>query len=101
MRPRLRSLAALLGLALIVSTAPAADYGLKQGTADLKSAGPMAFGPAGILFIGDPVGAAIFAINTNDQTGSANTPVKVDKVDNRIAGQLGPTPADRSIPARV
>ena len=39
MRTVLRNLAALLALALTVSTAPAADYGLKQGTADLKSAG--------------------------------------------------------------
>jgi len=94
MRAQLRTLAALLGLALIVSTAPAADYGLKQGTADLKSAGPLAFGPPGILLIGDPVAAAIFAIDTNDQTGSASGAVKVDKVDERIAGLLGTTATD-------
>jgi len=97
MRLRLRNLAALLGLALIVSTAPAADYGLKQGTADLKSAGPLAFGPEGILFAGDHMGAAIFAIDTNDKTAAGTTPVKMDKADDRIAGMLGTTGADITI----
>jgi hypothetical protein len=98
MRTQLRSLAALLGLALIVSSAPAADYGLKQGTADLKSAGPIAFGPAGIVFIGDHMGAAIFAIDTNDATPpSGNAPVKLDKADDRIAGLLGTTATDITI----
>src|SRR5439155_16434764 len=91
MRPRLWNLAALLGLALIVSTAPAADYGLKQGTADLKSAGPLAFGPDGILFAGDHMGAAVFAIDTNDKTPAGTMPVKMDKADDRIAGLLGTT----------
>ena len=31
------------------------------------SAGPLAFGPEGVLFIGDPQGAAIFAIDTGDR----------------------------------
>src|SRR5436190_12699612 len=97
MRPRLWNLAALLGLALIVSTAPAADYGLKQGTADLKSAGPLAFGPDGILFAGDHMGAAIFAIDTNDKAPPATTPVKMDKADDRIAGLLGTTAGDITI----
>jgi len=98
MRPRLSYLAALLGLALVVSTAPAADYGLKQGTADLKSAGPLAFGPEGILFAGDHMGAAVFAIDTNDKTPAATTtPVKMDKADDRIAGLLGTTGSDITI----
>src|SRR5207237_8405172 len=86
MRIALWTLAALLGLALTASTAPAADYGLKQGTADLKSAGPLAFGPAGIMFVGDHVGAAVFAIDTNDATPAGSGPVKMAKADDRIAG---------------
>ena len=34
-----------------------ADYGLHSGTVDLRSAGPIAFGPDGILFLADNVGA--------------------------------------------
>jgi hypothetical protein len=89
--------AALLGLALSAATAAAApvlastaaDFGLKQGTADLKSAGPLAFGPNGILLVGDPQGAAVFAIDTNDRTRQGNGPVQMAKVDERIAGLLG------------
>ena len=42
---------------------------LKKGTPDLKSAGPLAFGPDGILFVGDTKGAALFAIDTGDERG--------------------------------
>ena len=42
------ALVAVLATAL---TAQAAD--LTKGTPDLKSAGPLAFGPSGLLFIGD------------------------------------------------
>ncbi len=68
-----RSLLALtLGL-LACSPAYAADiYGLTPGTPDLKSAGPMSFGPDGILFIGDPMGASVFAIQTGEKKGSAS-----------------------------
>lgn len=51
----------------------AADiYKLPKGSPELKSAGPLAFGPDGILLIGDPKGAAIIAIQTGDKTGDAN-----------------------------
>ncbi|MCH8830480.1 MAG: hypothetical protein IID45_12965, partial [Planctomycetes bacterium] len=43
--------------------------GLKEGTPDLKSAGPLAFGPGGILFVGDTTGAAVFALQTTDAAG--------------------------------
>ena len=39
------------------------DFGLEVGTPAIKSVGPLAFGPEGILFIGDNGGAAIFAID--------------------------------------
>ena len=37
--------------------------GLAAGSPDIKSVGPLAFGPEGVLFVGDNVGAAIFAID--------------------------------------
>src|SRR5262245_61363541 len=62
------SSAALLGAALFASPLLAAEpiAGFTQGTADLKSAGPLAFGPNGVLFIGDPQASAVFAIDTGD-----------------------------------
>ena len=41
-------------------------WGLKEGVVELKSAGPMAFGPDGIVFLGDPVAAAVVAVATED-----------------------------------
>lgn len=88
-------LAALCVLALTAGSVPAAD--MKQGTADLKSAGPLAFGPNGLMFIGDPQSAAIFAIDTGDKASQANGPVKISKIDERMAGLLGTTAADLTI----
>ena len=54
-------------LALLLFTA-AANAGLieslKPGPSDIKQAGPLAFGPDGILFIGDTQQGAIYAIDT-------------------------------------
>src|SRR3954470_12934187 len=88
--------AALCGLALTAGTVSAADMmsGMTQGTADLKSAGPLAFGPDGVLFVGDPTAATIFAIATGDTSGSATGPVKMPKIDEKMGQLLGTTAAD-------
>lgn len=96
MLPKTRLLmAVLLVLTCLAGPALAADLTttLKPGTPDLKSAGPVAFAPDGILLVGDPTGAAIFAFDTGDRPNSAATePIKVDGVDQKIAGMLGATP---------
>ncbi|HEY0982336.1 hypothetical protein [Schlesneria sp.] len=56
-----------------VTIGQAADWGLKEGTPDIKSAGTLAFGPDGILFVGDSKGAAIFAIGTGDTKGDPSS----------------------------
>jgi hypothetical protein len=89
---RLLTLAAgLLGLALAAGIALAAtvDFGLKQGTVDLKSAGPLAFAPNGILLIGDPIGSAVYAVDTNDRELTSGPAYKMAKVEEQIAGYLG------------
>ena len=40
--------------------------GFVKGTPEIKSMNRLAFGPEGILFIGDTKGAAIYAIETSD-----------------------------------
>ena len=45
------------------------DYGLKEGTTGIKSAGPITFGPDGILFVGDTVSAHVYAFATSDKAG--------------------------------
>jgi hypothetical protein len=51
----------------------------------------MAFGPEGILFVGDPVGAAIFAFDTQDRTASQAVPVDVKGINDKVAAMLGTT----------
>ncbi len=60
----------LLVAVLLITTASSADYSssLTAGRAELQSAGPLAFGPEGILFVGDSMGAAIFALATEERT---------------------------------
>jgi hypothetical protein len=91
--------AGLLGLALAAGTAPAAttDFGLKTGTVDLKSAGPLAFAPDGVLLIGDPIGSAIFAVDTNDHAMTSGPAYKMAKVEGQIAGLLGTAGGDLEI----
>ena len=61
------SFASLLVLASCIATSHAANkWGLKEGSPELKSAGHLAFGPEGILFIGDAKGAQLVAIDTGD-----------------------------------
>jgi hypothetical protein len=95
MMPRNRfALATLVGVALLAGSVRAADLtaSLKKGTPDLKSAGPLAFGPDGVLFIGDPQGAAIFAVDTGDRAqGAGAGPLKVQSIDGKIASLLGTT----------
>ncbi len=79
--------ACLVLLALGVSPVHAE---MKQGTPDLKSAGPLAFSTDGVLFIGDPQSAAIFAVDTKDTSGDANkVELNIDRLDAKVADSLG------------
>ncbi|MFO0869604.1 MAG: hypothetical protein U0935_11785 [Pirellulales bacterium] len=71
----------------------AADrWGLKPGNADLKSAGALAFGPDGILFVGDAKAATVFAIATGDTQGEpAKAKWNVEGLQDKLATLLGVT----------
>ena len=86
------ALPALAAALLFAGAARAADLAdsLKKGAPDLKSAGPLCFGPEGILFIGDPQGAAVFALDTGDRTAAKSTDrPKVEGIDDKIASMAG------------
>jgi hypothetical protein len=92
--------AAVLAAALAASTARAADpsASLKMGTPDIKSAGPLTFGPDGILFIGDTQGAALFAIDTGDRAPVASKPaIRVEDLAKKVAARLGTEPSKVAI----
>ena len=90
------SLLCLLAVsALVVSAAGIGYYSatMKPGKADLKSAGVMAFGPDGILFVGDSAGAAIYALDTGDRAPlSKAAKFNISAINEKIAGMLGSTP---------
>jgi hypothetical protein len=66
------------------------EYGLQAGTADLQSAGPIAFGPGGILFLADNAAARIFAVDVADPGPQAGPePFDLANVDARVASYLG------------
>jgi hypothetical protein len=64
---------------------------LTSGKAELRSAGPLAFGPDGVLFVGDGMGASVFALDTADRTAVAGA-AEVEGLNAKIAGLLGTTP---------
>jgi len=63
--------------------------GMQSGKADLKSAGPLAFGPDGVLFIGDPLGAQIFAVDTGDAKAGKASEADLPGLNDKIAAHLG------------
>lgn len=88
---------ALLLTAALAFSAP--NTNLTPGKADLKSAGALAFGPDGILFVGDAASASIFALDTADNakcSGANCKSVEVKGVNEKIAALLG-TAADQII----
>lgn len=79
------------GLTAGALTAADAPRGLTEtGKPDLKSAGPLAFGPKGVLFVGDPQGAQIFALGVGE---SPSTPLgsdfSLEGVKEKVAALLG------------
>jgi hypothetical protein len=91
-----RSVAWIVAVVLTVSWTPlsAADLraSLKEGKLELQSAGPLAFGPDGILFAADPQAAAICAIATGDGAAESQVARDVEALDEKIAALLGTSP---------
>jgi hypothetical protein len=81
-------------LALVATVAAAQDItgSLTAGKAELQSAGVMTFGPNGVLFVADSLGAMIYAIDTQDRTPSTAESMNVTGLRDKIAGLLGTTP---------
>jgi hypothetical protein len=65
---------------------------LKSGKAELKSAGPLAFGPEGILFVGDSAGASIWALDTGDRKSASGGAVDIKGINEKVAALLGSAP---------
>jgi len=83
------------GLALLGGqlSAAADRWGLKEGNVELKTAGSLAFGPDGVLFVGDPTAAAVVAVSTGDEAGDAKqVTLAVADINAKLAELLGSAP---------
>lgn len=94
-----RVLAVAFGLTVLFGSQVRADLteSLKKGTPDIKSAGALAFGTDGVLFVGDSTGASIFALATGDVKGDSKAEVKVEKLTAKIAAALGAETGDITV----
>jgi hypothetical protein len=82
----------LLVVVLAVAGLSLADdtKGMQVGKPPIKSAGPLCFGPEGLMFLADPMEAKIYAIDTKDNSvASAEQAVNVEAINEKIAGLLG------------
>ncbi len=62
---------------------------------EIRSMGALAFGPEGILFVGDGKGGAVFALDLNDRTPNpAREELNVTNLEGKIAGFLGTSKDD-------
>ena len=71
---------------------PSPATGMHLGAVQLQSAGVMHFSRDGTLFVADPRGAAIYAIDVGDTyRDTSRTGVQITDVDGKIAAALGTT----------
>ena len=71
------------------------EFGLRPGRADLRSAGPITFGPAGILFLADNVSAKVFAVDVADPgPAGGSEQFDLENVDSLVGSFLGCEPGD-------
>ena len=91
---RTRGLCLVLAMALFAATgfSAALTDSLKAGKADLKSVSVLTFGPEGILFVGDSIGATLYALDTDDRTPAPSAQVNVKGINEKIAALLGTMP---------
>ncbi len=99
MLPKTRIVLVALAAAMLAGPVAAADLteSLKSGTPEIKSAGPIAFGPDGVLFIADTQSATIFAVATGDTKPANGTFKNIDGIDEKVASLLGTKAADIQI----
>src|SRR3984957_5852980 len=83
------------------------EFRLEPGRVSLRSAGPITFGPAGILFLADNAAATVFAVDVTDPdpgpgpeggteggTEGGSGPFDLEDVDARVGSFLGCAPGD-------
>jgi len=100
----IRSLSAVLALLAASSFLAAAESVFKKtesGTPKIQSIDAIAFGPGGVLLIGDSKGAQVVAIDTKDTTSKPWKAGAIEKLNEKIAAKLGTKGGDIEIVSLV
>src|SRR5258706_13672474 len=87
--------AGLIGILMLAFTHRSYNRsdGFITGSPEIKSITSLAFGPDGILFIGDSRSAVVFAMDTKDAGRVEKAPaIEIKNIDQRIAALLGTQP---------
>lgn len=83
-------LVATVTLIAVIEKPEKSKYGLISGKPDIKSVNALAFGPEGILFVGDSRNAAVYALNTDDTNqADAVEDFSIEDFDVFVAEALG------------
>ncbi|WP_296701402.1 hypothetical protein [Algoriphagus sp.] len=101
----MKNISKIMGLCLGISLIMAftfnkeeLPFGMTKGTPEIKSMTSLAFGPEGVLFIGDSKSASVFALNTKDNGFTSEIPsVSIIGIDKKLADMLGTTTDNISI----
>lgn len=86
----------LFASVLIFGLAFYAWAGPENDAIDIRSMGELAFGPDGVLFVGDSAGAAIYALQLGDKekADAEADPPRITDLDEKLAGLFGVSPRD-------
>ncbi len=82
-------------LAVSIGSATAQNWksGMTEGSPAIKSMGPLAFGPEGILLVGDSKSAAVFAVATDDtKSAGEESELVISNINTKVAALLGVMP---------
>lgn len=70
----------------------------KKGAIDCRSIQSLAFGPKGILFVGDVKAGRVYAVETGDETPkNPKSPPEIENIGRKLASRLGVEPEDLRI----
>ena len=89
----------VLGMLFISSTYRKAEnkYNFSKGTPEVKSMTALAFGPSGVLFIGDSQNPSVFAVEIKDTKKAASAQCDLNNIDWKIDEWLATTTENVSI----
>jgi len=92
MRSSWVKISAVLAFVALTAYAPAvAPHAVAAASGpQLQSIGPLSFGPNGVLYAADPLGATLYALDLGSQaTGGAPGTANVTGLDQKLAAMLG------------